>query len=296
MFKKIVFAFSLFVFIASCKNREASIPAYVTINEYGLETNYASEGTSSSKITTVWVEANRVDIGVFELPVTLPVIANGSTELTIYPGINLNGVTSLRNQYEFYNPYVKTMDIYPGDEITLTSPGKNKLITKYQSTTQIVKLEDFEGAGINFEKTSKSDTTLDVTSDSTEIFPTFGLNETNTKSGKVVMPKGNSLVEFESLQSVVLPQFGANVYLEVNYKCEVPVTFGVFANEPGRRIQAPVVTVLPTDEWKKIYINLVTEVSAYPSANHFDVFFGAVNSDATSEKTFYVDNLKLVYR
>ncbi len=296
MFKKVFFAFCIFIFVTSCKNREAKIPAYITINEYGLETNYSSQGTASSKITTVWVEANNADLGAFELPVTFPIIANGSTELKIYPGINLNGVTSLRNQYEFFKPFEKTMDIYPGDEITLTSSGNNKLITKYQTTTQIVKLEDFEGAGINFEKTTKSDTTLDVTSEPNEIFPTTGLNETNTKSGKVVIPKGNSLVEFESLQSFVLPQFGANVYLEVNYKCEVSVTFGVFANEPGRRIQAPVVTVVPTDEWKKIYINLVTEVSAYPSANNFDIFFGAVNSDVNTEKTFYVDNLKLVYR
>ena len=284
----------LLLILFSCKNREATIPAYITINAFTIETDYSTEYTASSRITTVWVEANGEYIGVFELPVRFPIIANGPTELRITPGINLNGSLSLRNIYEAYTIFEKTMDIYPGDEIELKSNGKDHIVTGYNPNATTILVEDFEGAGINFKPTVKSDTTLFRTSDTSLVFSEPGLNEQNDKSGMVVMPIGNSVVEYESLQTFALPGFNTNIYLEVNYRCDVPVTFGVFANETNQRVQAPVVTVNPTDEWKKIYINLVTEVSGNPNAVDFNIFFGAINTENSNPEIF-VDNLKLVY-
>ena len=283
------------ILLHSCKNQEAKIPAYITVTDFKLQTNFSKEGSASSKITTIWVEANNEEIGVFELPVTFPLIADGNTDLVITPGINLNGAQSYRNIYEFYEPFTRTYNISPEQELTISSANATGPVTEYVEDAEILILEDFEGAGTNFQKTLKSEADLLLTSDANEIFKEAGLVEDNKKSGKVVMPNGNSLIEFESIQSYILPQYGSNVYLEVNYKCDVQVTFGVFVNEPGQRIQAPVVTVLPSEEWNKIYINLVTEVSAYPSANNFQIFFGAVNSDANANKTIFIDNLKLVY-
>ena len=271
------------------------MPAYITVNDFKIQTDFSKEGTASSKITTIWVEANNEEIGVFELPVTFPLIADGETEITITPGINLNGTQAYRNIYEFYKPFTRNYTIAPLQELTIASNNASGPITGYEPNATILNLEDFEGAGFNFQKTIKSDTTLVSTTDPNEIFSEDGLVEVNKKSGKVTMPKGNSLIEFESIQAYSLPQFGSNVYLEVNYKCDVNVTFGVFVNEANQRSQAPVVTVLPSSEWNKIYINLVTEVSAYPSADNFQIFFGAVNSDVTSEKNIFIDNLKLVY-
>ncbi len=290
-----IYLLAAFFLFQSCSNREAAIPAYITVTDFKIETDYSDEGTASSNITTVWVLANGEEIGVFELPVRFPLIANGQTEIKIIPGINLNGTDAYRNQYEFYNAFKRTYTINAGQEITIASQGKATPVTQYSSLAEIIKLEDFEGAGINFQQTAKSDSSLYITTDPDELFFENGLNEPNSKSGKVVLPKGNSVVEFESIQTYNLPQFGANVYLEVNYKCDVPITFGVFANNPGERVQAPVVVVKPTSEWKKIYINLVTEVSAYPNANSFQLFFGATNTDNTTRPQFFVDNLKLVY-
>ena len=284
----------LLLLLFSCKNREAATPAYITINAFTIETDYSTEYTASSKITTVWVEANDEYIGVFELPIRFPIIANGPTKLRITPGINLNGSLSLRNIYDAYTVFEQTLDLYPGDEIELKSNGKDHIVTGYNPNASIILIEDFEGAGINFKPTLKSDTTLLRTSDSTLVFSEPGLNELNEKSGMVIMPEGNAVVEYESLQTFELLGFNTNIYLEVNYRCDVPVTFGVFANETSQRVQAPVVTVNPTDEWKKIYINLVTEVSGNPDAVDFNIFFGAINTD-NSHPEIFVDNLKLVY-
>lgn len=280
--------------LAGCE-RKAQVPVYLRIDDFKIETNFQQEGTASSKITTVWVEVNGNVVGAYELPIVAPVIANGPTNIRVIPGINLNGQLGLRNEYEFYKPHEFTLDAEPASEITVQTGVNGFPITEYRDWVNIIRLEDFEGAGVNFEQSTNSDTVLLVTEDTTEVFFEPGLNEPNKKSGKIIVPKGNSIAEFVSINSYPLPTFGQNVYLEVNYKCEIPMTFGIIANEPLQKIQAPVVTVLPTSEWNKIYINLVSEVSAYPNAIDYNIFFGTLNGDTENRKLIYVDNLKLVY-
>ena len=295
MRKAVLALLSLLILLSSCE-RKAEIPVYLRIDDFKVQTDFASQGTASHRITTVWIQVNGDDIGAYELPAVAPIIADGQTEIRVIPGINLNGQLSLRNQYEFYKVHTQTINATAGSEVLIKSGNNPYPVTTYTDITEVVILEDFEGAGINFQSTAKSDTALLTTTDPNEVFTEPGLNETNLKSGKVTLPKGPSLVEFESINRYVLPKFGNNVYLEVNYKCEVPITFGIFAHEPGQSIQAPVVAVVPTDgEWRKVYINLVSEVSAYPNATNYSIFFGTTNKDSQNKKLFYVDNMKLVY-
>jgi hypothetical protein len=296
MRKLLVFSFLLVIGFQSC-DRRSTIPVYLRIDDFRIQTNFNTEGTASSKITTVWIALNDKDIGAYELPIVAPIIANGPGKISIIPGINLNGQLALRNQYEFYEPFEQNYDLIPGTEVHIKSGSNDFPITGYndERVSRIINLETFEGAGVNFEPTNLSDTSLFRTEDENEIFKEAGLNELNERSGKVVVPRGNSLAEFQSINSYDLPKNSANVYLEVNYKCEVPVLFGVIVDEGLQVTKAPVVTVLPRDEWNKIYINLVTEVSAYPNALDYKIFFGAINTDQNSTKTFFLDNLKIVY-
>jgi len=295
MRRRLLLVSTMLIFLAGCE-RKAQVPVYLRIDDFGLQTNFATQGTASHRITTVWLEVDGEDIGAYELPIVAPIIANGETVVRVIPGINLNGQVSLRNQYEFYIPHTQTINAPGGSEVRIKSGNSQYPITQYTPITEINILEDFEGAGINFKATSKSDSSLLVTTDPAELFTEPGLNEVNTKSGKVILPKGPSLVEFESINRYVLPKFGNNVYLEVNYKCEVPIIFGVFVHESLQKIQAPVVAVVATGgEWKKIYINLVSEVSAYPNAINYSIFFGSANTDSQNKKEIFVDNMKLVY-
>lgn len=294
MRKSLLFLFCLIVLLAGCE-RNAQVPVYLRIDDFKVQTNFQQEGTASSKITTVWVEVNGNVVGAYELPIVAPVIANGPTNIRVIPGINLNGQLGLRNEYEFYSPHEFTLNADPASEVTVQTGNNGYPVTGYRDWVNIIRLEDFEGAGVNFEQSNNSDTVLLVTEDTTEVFFESGLNEPNKKSGKIIVPKGNSIAEFVSINSYPLPTFGQNVYLEVNYKCEIPMTFGIIANEPLQKIQAPVVTVLPTSQWNKIYINLVSEVSAYPSAVDYNIFFGTLNGDTENRKLIYIDNLKLVY-
>ena len=57
------------------------------------------------------------------------------------------------------------------------------------------------------------------------------------------------------------------------------------ANEILQSTKTPVVTLFPNEEWNKVYINLVTEVSWYPNALYYNLFFGATEkSTAISYK------------
>ena len=48
--------------------------------------------------------------------------------------------------------------------------------------------------------------------------------------------------------------------------------------------------------WAKAYVNLVTEVSGFPSALNYNLFVGAVRIRPDKADTLWLDNLKLVYR
>lgn len=283
------------VSLSACQDK-AEIPVYLRIDDYRITTNFATEGTASSKITTVWIEADNQTIGAYELPVVAPVIANGPTNIRVIPGINLNGTLSLRNQYEFYKAHEFTLDAAAGTEVLVQTGSDGYPITSYTDWATVVKVEDFEGVGSSFETTQQSAlVTIELTQDSSEVFQDENLSESNLRSGKIVVPEGPTLVEFVSLNTYQLPTFSQNVYLELNYKCETPFTFGIFANLPQQRIQAPVATILPSETWNKIYINLVTEVSGYPNALNYNLFFGTLNAEGEGEKVILIDNLKLVY-
>ena len=82
------------------------MPAYIKIDTIKLDTYYPEQGSKSANITDAWVYVNDNLVGVFELPALLPVLHRGPNKLQIYPGIKLNGISSTRVPYPFYQPVV----------------------------------------------------------------------------------------------------------------------------------------------------------------------------------------------
>ena len=52
--------------IISCNKNEESIPSYISISTYNLNTNPSTEGVNTNNITDVWVYANDQFRGAFE--------------------------------------------------------------------------------------------------------------------------------------------------------------------------------------------------------------------------------------
>lgn len=275
------------LFLTTCENEPAPAVAYLEVTEL-LVAAKSDEGTSSSKLNTIWVEQNGQQIGAFSPPCRIPVYAGENQTLRFIPGISLNGVYSQRNQYEMLKPIEKSWTL---EEASTRVISPEVLTFEYNPIYSLMVIEDFDGIGLNYNKTIQSDTSLLITSDTSEVFSHPG--ELPNKSGKFVLPPV-SLGEFKTLQAFVLPKYGANVWLEVNYKTDVALTFGITANEILQSAKTPVVTLFPNEEWNKVYINLVTEVSGYPNALDYNLFFGSINTtDDTA--TVLIDNIKLLY-
>jgi hypothetical protein len=248
----------------------------------------ANQGTASSKLTTLWIEQDGEQMGAFTPPCTIPVFARENTTIRFIPGINLNGSYAQRNQYEMLSPNSVEWDLTPQSTKNVAT---TRTTFEYNTVYTLEVLEDFDDVGLNYVHTIKSDTTLQLTSAMDEALNIDG--EWPNKSGKYVLPP-MTRGEFKTLQAFDLPKYGANVWMEIDYKTEVALTLGIFANEPLQSIQAPVVTLFPNDEWNKVYINLVTEVSAYPAAQDYHLFFGSINTSQDTTTT-YIDNIKLLY-
>lgn len=275
------------LFLTTCENEPAPAVAYLEVTEL-LVAAKSDEGTSSAKLNTIWVEQNGQQIGAFSPPCRIPVYAGENQTLRFIPGISLNGVYSQRNQYEMLKPIEKSWTL---EEASTRVISPEVLTFEYNPIYSLMVIEDFDGIGLNYNKTIQSDTSLLITSDTSEVFSHPG--ELPNKSGKFVLPPV-SLGEFKTLQAFVLPKYGANVWLEVNYKTDVALTFGITANEILQSAKTPVVTLFPNEEWNKVYINLVTEVSGYPNALDYNLFFGSINT-TNDTATVLIDNIKLLY-
>ncbi|NNC85568.1 MAG: hypothetical protein HKN75_05760 [Bacteroidia bacterium] len=267
----------------SCKEDEP-IPAYIKIDAIDLTTDIYTEGWDTENIKDAWIYIDNELIGVYELPAEFPVLDEGSTTVSIGPGIFLNGISATRTPYPFYRFSDNTVNLVPENTTTI-SPT-----VTYFSNLNFPWIEDFESTGFNMTPTSASDTVM------TQI---FGSSNTNVEYGNgaayIALDTVNSFFEIESDNKYVLPQDNSPVFLEIDYKSTIPFTVGVFAFQPNYTDQVPIVVVNPKDEWNKIYIELAFTLSDFPSANDFSFFIGTFLSNDLTFGEVYIDNIKLVY-
>lgn len=274
-------------------NEEAKIPVYLYLPEFEANTNYSTQGTASQDFTTGWLYVNGDLVGAYEVPTKIPIITEGNAKIDFYPGVNLNGQASFRYWYDEFAPYQETFNFQPGESYELNSNGSGLATVQYKPSASIKILEDFESTGLNLEPSGLSDTVILKTNAPGEVFQPNIAGEEQDYSGKMVVGPLN-IGEVATISEYDLPKFGANVILEIHYKTNINFTVGLYVDLPSQVIQTPVVTVYPTTEWKKMYINLVTEVSAYPNASSFKIFVGAINP-YSEERTVFIDNMKLIY-
>lgn len=289
----------IIVFITGCSKEDmkAKKPVYFSIPDMYVNTNYSIEGTSHQKITTVWMLVNGKSIGAYELPATPPVILEeGENKIRFYEGINLNGVSASRVIYDGLSFIDTTINYTPDDSPASDTLLFSNLVTRYESFKTIEIVEDFDRQGLSLKRTDRSDTTIIKSSDPSEYFinPQDPL-EDNGKCGVLYTSSSSDLAEVASTEAYALPGSGSNVYLEINYRCNIPFTIGIITESTGGVVQAPTVRVNPKTEWNKIYVNLVTEVSAYPSNDGFKVYFSAEHPDGMESGYVFLDNIKLVY-
>jgi hypothetical protein len=259
------------------------VPAYINISSIALiNTPGKNVGSLSHKITDAWIYINNSPVGVFEVPFTIPILWEGSHNVRIRAGIMQNGIAATRIEYPFYADYDTVINFVP-EQIHTINP-----VFSYRENTKFSLLEDFEGAGLQMEKSDYSDTILYHIKNDPVVFE-------GTGCGLGIMDNDKYLFEIVSIDNLNLPK-NSPVYLEMNYKSELGFSCGVYANEPQQVNQySSGLLINATDSWNKIYVDIAPAIASSSNASAFKLYIGALNNVDGTTKALYLDNIKVVH-
>ncbi|MGB1205594.1 MAG: hypothetical protein ACPG5B_08120 [Chitinophagales bacterium] len=278
----VVVLFALIFAATSCTQTDI-VPSYLQIDTITLDT-YTQEGSSSHLIESVWTFVNGEPLGVYELPATIAVLAEGASEIVIRPGIKNNGISNTRVMYPFYQTQSASIELSASNTTTLNFE------TSYIEPTVFSFINDFEVSN-NFESTDLLYAPLQVINEPDLVFE-------GTRSGAVYLNEVDTFFQIKTNVGYLLPDQNYPVYLEMNYRCNQ--TFQVLlraSNLQGASIIWSQLYVGKKENWNKIYIEL-TETATDLNQQDFDVFevlFQATLADTLETAYFYWDNVKLLH-
>lgn len=279
----------LVVCVTSCEiyNPTEPIPAYIHIDKISLAKNFSGfpnsstgdEGSLSNKITDAWVYIDDQLIGCFELPVTFPVLSEGTHQVRIRAGIKVNGIAATRAPYPFYNEFTQTITLAKGTKMNLAPT------VTYSPNTHFAIMESFESVAHTMVKSIHSDTTLQILPNQFE----------GGNSGIAYLDATRPFFECISDTSFVLPKSGAPVFLELNYKSNYGFTIGVTAQGYSSIQQFSALFLNPTPAWNKVYVYLTPTISGAYNADNYKITIGMINNTNSDSLALLLDNIKLVY-
>ena len=276
---QIIFLFPFLLTGCNIINPAEPVPAYIHIDKFSI-TPAPALGTDSSKLTDVYVYIDNGYQGGYPLGATFPILESGPHQMQFYAGIIINGISSTRTLYPFYDAYSQTVDLEPGKIINIQP------VIKYSDNTECAWCESFDNAGVSLSGTDRSDTNLIVLSSG-------NANNFEGKSGAVYLDDAHPF--FELFTDTSYDLYGSNnVYLEMNYRCNNAFNVGMVAYSSTSTDQFSVEVINPKTTWNKIYIELTPSVRNYTTAYGFKIFLGASKTEGVTNAEFYFDNLKLL--
>ena len=181
--------------------------------------------------------------------------------------------------YPFYASYIIEQQLFQPESTLFIQP----VFSYIDSVTIDVNSEDFDGNGLNLETDSL----------------TFSIeNNLSIDNNYGVLTLTDSMLYTEVLTKKIynLPQQGAPVFLELDYKCNTQFLIGVYINFPQSLVvEKPLLWITPKEDWNKIYINLTSTISEAVGADSYTLFVILQRNFNLEENTLHFDNLKLLY-
>jgi hypothetical protein len=269
----------------SCKvfNPDEIVPSYIYINDIRVQAG-ANEGTTSDNLIDAWVYVDGNLIGTFELPSKIPIHAEGSYNLQIFAGIKKSGLTNVRIQHDFFNPFDTTM-VSVANQLDSITPT----VTYEAGTTMWI--EDFEDPGIKFSALSYSDTVIEITPVASQVFEGNGSGKIEFAPSHLIFESRTNETSFNSF-----PRGGRPVYMELDYNTNEVLTIGIYHNNSSAGLaKEEYINLFPTNgEWKKTYLVLTDVVSIQTAATEFEIYL-EVQKDRSSQPLVLIDNLKVMF-
>lgn len=288
----------LFLFI-SCKKIDVA-PTYIIIEKEDIKISLENidleqfndpSGLTAHDFSDIWLTANGKKIGTWELPCKIPILERGEVNLSIEPGIKLNGVSTTRPIYPFVQKYTETVKAQGNGTEIVIKPTFNYL----ENNLHFPLVENFESAGTSFISLDSTKPSFSKIDDPLLIYYNeLDPNDGNRYSGWIQLK--DSMTSFEIISpSLILPGNGRWVFLELNYNCEQDLNTGLFITQANNVTTNENLVMLRATKgkWKKAYINLTLAVSRNYTAQNFKVFLSG-NKKNSEEANFYFDNIRVL--
>ena len=311
--KKLNPKFSIFnllllcLLFTGCKKFEGDItaPAWIQLDSIDVVRAASGENTRSSGWYTSDIDAvefialfhgdnKETSLGAFQLPCRVPVMREGIADYVVArPVVKQNGIASTRIYYSYlqcdssYNVPFRTGEttrLGTYDDASNTS----KISVSYWGTDRIGELY-FE----NFEPLASS---IRMTEGKYE-WITNDAAGACSGSGYVRIPTvaGSNGTYLEITDSMVVNDNSKYLYLEMDYRSDVEFRIGMRSptTAGGSDYTYYALSLYPTQQWTKIYINLGklwAQMNHYPE---FHVVFRTLDLENVDGYT-YIDNLKII--
>ena len=286
MKKWTIFSILACALLACVKNNPD--PTFVTISEWTLlknpELTGDGEGALSHNFSDAWVYIDNDLIGVFELPITIPVLKTGDLEIKVFPTIKNNGISATKKIYPYVDFYRVTETFEEGGKIQVDPE------TQYVTTTTFW-IEDFESADPLIEEESTSLTSI-IKSNNAEHLK-YG-----NFYGEVSLNSVDSSWKATLINDFVIPRT-SQTYLEIDYKSTNSLLTGVIelsSQLVKTHVNVQINPQEPEDaEWKKIYIDLTEIIKNTAQAEYYKMSFIAYFDGGADPTKLIVDNIKIIH-
>jgi hypothetical protein len=282
---KSIFAFAvlyiIMLVISSCnKPPNNGVPIYLNIDSPSVISVYPF-GASTCNIPDVWATSGSANLGAYETPINIPILASGNVPIAVSAGIHDYGIVSIPVQYPFYAP----------DTFTLANaiPGHiyhHHPVYSYFSYTQV-------GLNADFELTNP------FTHATILPLPSGSNTALGLKCGGIIIPATTDSITAFQTTPIQINTNGRQAYVEMDFKMNNPNVFcdvGIIATlYSGTTITETTVydkeELPPLPNWTKIYIDFNNEIGGSPNY-YFQIYF-AVHHLAGVQDTMFIDNVKL---
>jgi len=278
--------FILFTNIKCTRDLNATIPSYIEIRNFDYYGNTPGSTPypnthNSVNIADVWVTMDGQTLGVFQIPCKIPILNSGLHSFTIYPGIKVNGIAGERIKYPFYRAYEIDTTIITNQtiEIAPKTSYNDQVIFDFEPEGQF----ELAGNGTILEPTSTSDTTAIIQSQI--VFQ-------GNKSAAIYLDSINPYFDIRNIEALEL---SSNTFLELNFQSNISFNVGlIIINNSEIEEKKELIQLYPSEEWKKIYLDLGPLISMGNMFSQFKIYFEGYYHNTEINNAVYIDNIKLI--
>lgn len=275
MAKKIAFILLIIglfelISITGCKKMpNDGVPIYVLFDSTRVDITDPKQGTAHQKILDVWVEAGAENRGAYELPRAIPILQSGKVRVLTFAGIADNGDDDIRVKYPFLR--IDTFTLY--DPILGDTVAHNSVYRYYDDI-------DFWTEG--FEVSSKF-TNVNIAANN---------GAEGNAGGQIMFQNDTTAYAYQTNPYTIHLGGKGDVYVELEYKFDIPVEVGMKATKNGSTTDLPLMVINEKANWNKIYLNF-SYLVGYNQADTYQLYFKSTK-DKTASPTLLVDNIKIL--